>query len=491
MANMSMAAGLYISESQTDDTPSYRKRAALLSIITSTFKLTTSLARDFVVGLPDEIGIELEEIIDISAMQAENNKNFHQLTTEEAISLFKQAEVLISQAGFKVNLVLPTAAAAATDDITIGLAKMITNAKHDHRHRVALLTGGTGVGKTARIRAACVAAGVDPDLVAYYSMPTLQPEDMAGIPAPDPDNVAYFRYRMLKGLDKYEVFIFDEFNRAHDKVHNAVMQLILEKRINDMVFPNIKAIFLAVNPSDDPKYLGTYDLDLAVKDRIDHFYEIPKIYNATVMARNLSALGTDPNHAAEVAEIAISWQETLPAASQEHLNPRRLEKMLMAHLAGESIYTTIDKKTTLLPLEGLLDMLGKKDVLTIDRLLSDPDAIERQMTAKGKQAFDVRDRFVELMDRLYHQRRGRDYVTVAHLFQYIPADKLPSPQRNRAMWRWVQRHINKYATPEQAASYISMLESRAAGKTKIKEDLKRIGAELFKEQEAKDAKISI
>jgi hypothetical protein len=399
-------------------------------------------------------------------------------TLEQAIEIAEQAKKKLDAIPeYQSEVVLPE----GKGHIDPFLAELVTNIINGQVHGrpiVVALRGGSGIGKTAMIRQASKMADIDDEFVGYFSVPTLQPEDFAGIPSPDPKDPQTFYYRMPKGLNKFKVLVLDETNRAHPKVANALLQLMAEGAINGLRFDDLQAIFLAWNPPEDGEFSGVEDMDEAFIERIDHFHDLKAKYNARVIGEEIG------NHV--IAEIGVKWVSELGEATRDQLNPRRLAKILRAYTMGENIHTTVDKRRTTIPLEKLEQMLKAEDILTLEQLISDPDKVEAMMLAGGAKAHDVSYRFNELVRVMWKKGMREDFVRVAHLFRHIRRDQIPRPDRERGLWGFIEQSMKKHATPTESAAFFDVLKERARGRDSIASELAQIGQNLRASQGEED-----
>ena len=189
----------------------------------------------------------------------------------------------------------------------------------EHGYNV-LMVGKHGVGKTSIVQAAFERHFGDH--WRYFSASTLDPwVDLVGVPKEriDKDGVSYLdlvRPREF-AYDQIEAMFFDEFNRAHKKVRNAVMELLQFRSINGKKFENLKIIWAAINPKDE----GDYDVDELDPAQDDRFqikaylpYKPDDSYFKTKYGKNGSS--------------AISWWSELPDAEKDKVSPRRLDYAL-------------------------------------------------------------------------------------------------------------------------------------------------------------------
>ena len=118
-----------------------------------------------------------------------------------------------------------------------------------------LLIGYHGVGKTQMALEEAKSLGLN---MKYYSSPTLDPwPDLVGIPVPvDIEGDSKSGDKQLQfirpaDVEDAEIMFFDELNRAHPKVINAVLEAIQFHSINGKPLPRLKMVWAAINPPDD------------------------------------------------------------------------------------------------------------------------------------------------------------------------------------------------------------------------------------------------
>ena len=105
-----------------------------------------------------------------------------------------------------------------------------------------LFIGKHGVGKTSMVKDAFNRAGLN---WMYFSASTMDPwVDFVGCPKEihKDDGTSYLDMVRPKQFhdDEVEALFFDEYNRSHKKVRNAVMELIQFKSINGRKYNNLR-----------------------------------------------------------------------------------------------------------------------------------------------------------------------------------------------------------------------------------------------------------
>jgi hypothetical protein len=179
-------------------------------------------------------------------------------------------------------------------------------------NRNVMLIGTHGIGKTERVMQVCKKIGITME---YFSTPTLDPYiDVIGLPVPNKEEKVVEFYRKVS-MSNAELLMFDELNRAHPKVLNAILELVQFKSVNGSRLPNLKMVWCAINPPG-----GQYqveELDPALVDRFQCYMKLEA-------QPSLEYLKTKMNH--EVAKAVYEWYSY--DCGPEHrtkITPRRLE----------------------------------------------------------------------------------------------------------------------------------------------------------------------
>lgn len=245
-----------------------------------------------------------------------------------------------------------------------------------------LLVGHKGVGKSSRVLDAFKKHGLK---YKYFSAPTMDPwVDFLGVPKEQQDENGPF-LELVKPKefrdDNIEVIFMDEFNRAHKKVKNALMELIQFKSINGKQFKNLRMVWAAINPSDE----GTYDveeMDEAQEDRFQVQFHLDYEPDKEWFVEKFGE---------KVGKAAVEWWHDLPEPMKEKISPRRLEyAMNMNSLAGGDLRDVLPKECNINKLvttirtgpisETLKKMFEAKDELEAKKFL----AIENNYAASIK-----------------------------------------------------------------------------------------------------------
>lgn len=188
-------------------------------------------------------------------------------------------------------------------------SKLLDYAKNELN---VLFVGTHGIGKTMSVME--VARELDLKFK-YYSTSTLDPwADLVGVPVPDNETKTLDFYRP-KDLEDAEFVLFDELNRAHPRVLNAVLEIIQFKSINGKRLPNLKMVWAAINPPG-----GQYqveDLDPVLVDRFHVYVEM----KANVDPKYLKTVMKE-----QTAEVLTHWwTNDLDDKQRTLVTPRRVE----------------------------------------------------------------------------------------------------------------------------------------------------------------------
>lgn len=205
-----------------------------------------------------------------------------------------------------------------------------------------ILRGESGVGKTHMVMD--VANKYDLKFK-YFSASTLDPfADLIGIPVPKEDHVEYLR---LQEINDAEFMFFDELNRAHKRVTNAVLEIIQFKTLNGEPLPNLKMVWAAINPWEQEGY-NTEILDLALQGRFHFNIDVPY---------NISYDYMEEKYGEDIAKIAFNWWWELADDLRTKFQPRRLDYTLEIMLDKLNYEYSKPFDVTNIPLKKLNDLV--------------------------------------------------------------------------------------------------------------------------------------
>lgn len=228
-----------------------------------------------------------------------------------------------------------------------------------------LFSGLHGIGKTTVIKE--VFQERFGDKWKYFSASTLDPwVDLVGVPKViDHENkrstLELIRPSFIEN-DEVEAIMFDEFNRAPDKVINAVMELIQFKSINGHKLKNLKVIWAAINPEDDDDTYSVNHLDPAQLDRFQVHLAVPYKIDEDYFNGKYPSTG----------QIFIQWWKDLPGDIQRKVSPRRADYAADAHSKGCRLEDFLPTECNVSALRKMLMSLPFHDL--IKNVKNDEDA---------------------------------------------------------------------------------------------------------------------
>ncbi len=196
----------------------------------------------------------------------------------------------------------------------------------------ALLVGDRGVGKSSIIASIFNELGLR---YAIFNAATMDPYlDLVGLPYVEETeggervSRTALPLNLSQGLDA--IFI-DELNRASMPVQNALMQIILEGKVNDQTIPGLKLVWAAINPPQTgSKNYGVQSLNWALEGRFT-IYQLPNdVSEKYFMSRQdlLDAFGP------VVMQQILGWwrdfqkDENISPDEKAYLDPRTLDNLL-------------------------------------------------------------------------------------------------------------------------------------------------------------------
>jgi hypothetical protein len=249
-----------------------------------------------------------------------------------------------------------------------------------------LFIGEYGIGKTSTVLDAFKRNKLR---FKYLSGSTLDPwVDLIGVPKEvvDENNTRVLDLIKPKewAYDEVDAIFIDEFNRAHKKVTNAVMELIQFKSINGKKYSNLKIIWAAVNPEESKFQENTYNVepfDAAVKDRFHIHVDLP--YKPSI--DYLKHKFTQP-----VAESAMNWWNALPDKVKGQVSPRRLDYALDIYFKGGNLKYVLPQESNVKKLVQDLANVPIRQQLTSLVTSGDVDAA-REWLANDNNYFSAVD----------------------------------------------------------------------------------------------------
>lgn len=138
---------------------------------------------------------------------------------------------------------------------------------------IPLIWGHFGVGKTDIAREIASETGRELIILIISQM---EPGDLIGLPARGSDRTVFLKPDWWPDEDNVLIMI-DEVNRAHRSIRNAIMQLLIDKRIHNHVLPEGAWIMGASNPPDEEYDQVDLITDPAFMSRFFHLELSPDV----------------------------------------------------------------------------------------------------------------------------------------------------------------------------------------------------------------------
>lgn len=286
-----------------------------------------------------------------------------------------------------------------------------------------LLVGEKGVGKSAQIIEAFNRNNLK---WLYFSGATLDPwTEVVGVPKPKllPNGesiIEYIRPEMMN--DELEAIFCDEYNRAHKKVKNALMELIQFKSINGRKFPKLRFIWAAINPEDAD---DTYDIDPIDPAQLDRFHVIANLPYEPDKKYFIEKFNSN-------GEQAVIWWFQQPELVKKMVSPRRLEYAVTAFNDGVEIADMLPIDSNITMLKRMLKMTPTQAIFDNAYRMGDIPTQEKILNDDSK--FAEMKKFV-LSDILY-------YPTLSTLLGNEKLTALFKEQEKDNFGLWVTTNIN-------------------------------------------------
>ena len=307
-----------------------------------------------------------------------------------------------------------------------------------------LIEGEAGTGKT------CISKDTIREMnlkMKYFSAATMDPfADFVGIPCPETDDKGnkILSYHKVASIYEAEVLFFDELNRSHEKVRNALLEVIQFGTINDEPLPKVKAVIACINPDD-----GKYDvepMDKALKGR----------FEGHVKVKTLPSKSWFKDKYGRIGELAVNWwKNDLNDDEKEIADPRTLEAIC------KLIKIDLNPKTTNvslyhLPIERLIKMINQKESdkeLDITDFVNDPEKYCELVEIEHSIAAAFMS-FVKFLN-------GEELYATRMIFLSLPNEYLQAlTQRNPSVFEKIKSTIISNDGKDEADIYCELFRDK-------------------------------
>lgn len=312
-----------------------------------------------------------------------------------------------------------------------------------------LFKGKHGVGKTALILKAFKRAGLR---YLYFSGATMDPYiDFIGVPVryvnPKTKVTSIELLRPSHIMKKnVQAIFFDEFNRTHKKIRNAVMELLQFKTINGQpISSDLQVIWAAINPDDDESTYDVDSLDPAQQDRFQVQIDLPYRCSSSYFEAKYGKHGV----------IAVQFWDRLDEKLKDKISPRRLDYALATYAAKGDIRDVLPVETNTSRLLQLLEGNGYKD---LEDLLDDFD--------KAEAFFADENNYTMYVTEIFKSKK------LFPLFDVLSDEKITALlSRMDARSFVLRRHIRRSINRNVGSLYLPMLREivNAGQNNKLKE----------------------
>lgn len=183
-----------------------------------------------------------------------------------------------------------------------------------------------------------------------------------------------------------EALFFDEWNRSPSKVRNACMELLQLKSINGFKFPNLKMIWVAVNPDDDEQNeYNVEKIDPAQEDRFHIKVEVPYKPNVDWF-RN--------RYTKEIADAAIEWWNELNEEGKNCVSPRRLQYALDIRMQNGDVRDVLPRKDCINVTKLLTRLTSGKITDKLAELMQSKDPEEARVFLSNENHYDAAMKYI-------------------------------------------------------------------------------------------------
>jgi len=306
---------------------------------------------------------------------------------------------------------------------------------------VPLLWGHFGVGKTDIAKQIAEETGRELIILVISQM---EPGDLIGMPSRDENKTTFLKPDWWPENEN-SIILIDEINRAHRSIRNAIMQLLIDRRIHNHVLPEDCWIMAAANPPDeeydqvelitDPAFMSRFfhlDISPNDKDWIDWAKKEGIDKNTINFIENYPEYLSNDNQISirlDLRPSPRSWYKLSKVLNDfEDEQIKKYGYSLAAGIVGSdsarAYINNLNNKTTLPKPEDVI-LYGK----SFDRLekLSDEEKINMIMRINNYIERIQESEMINIIDNNEHQTIAKNIQAIS---EFIPKDSIFSILRN-------------------------------------------------------------
>jgi len=266
------------------------------------------------------------------------------------------------------------------------------------------------------------------------------------------------RYLRAKDINEAQFMFFDELNRSHKRVRNAVLEIIQFKSLNGERLKHMQMAWAAINPSDSEDY-ETEPLDEALKDRFHFHIDVPYELNPVYL--------DDKYGSRHLTEKVFEWWHGLTDDLRSKCSPRRVEIIINAMYQGID-HRWISPLDHPLPLKDLHvaieNLLGKIDLTHIKKNQEHFIEVLRSKEIHNKEFVDT-CRILQTLD-------AKQIAELADVVLAMPEDFVAKLVHRQGKFEDVRRQLYRIygETPTLFQEYVLKFQSIAAVAPKKEEE---------------------
>jgi len=324
-----------------------------------------------------------------------------------------------------------------------------------------LFHGKHGTGKSSVVKALWDSMGIK---YRIFSAATMDPwVDFIGVPKERLDKTTGEMFLDLVRpaefqKDEIEAIMLDELNRSAKKIRNAVMELIQFKSINGKKFNNLRVIWAAINPEDDPD--EDYDvekLDPAQRDRFHIHINMPYKLNEAYFTNK---------YGPEVAEASRLWWDMIKDPKvKNQVSPRRVDYALEVYFKNGSLEDVLPT--------GSLPSKLREQLKQTPALIKLREFMDNGDKEGAKKFLDTENNYSYVIDEIKNNPS-----MIKFFIPLCPSEKINSLiSSSQTVATWALRNYGSHPTIKNA---LQEIHDAGTDRVLVKNIAKRFGEDKFR-----------